>query len=116
MFEPRGQCQGLAIAAASGDGVLRHHACFVLNFNGQVERGQHIACDAQDAGELAGFQAVVYIAVDPGLQLAALLAALCSAAVEKVFGDVAHFGDVKVRGYRFTIGQHDAQGLVWVGF
>jgi hypothetical protein len=55
MFEVGGQCECLSVAAASRDGVLRDNARFVLNFYGQVERGQHITCNAQDVRKLAGF-------------------------------------------------------------
>ena len=116
MFEACAQRQGLAIAVTRNDGVLRHRFGFMFNFNGQVQRRQHIACHAQDVGQLGRFKSVLQVYKHPCLQQASFGFAQRAAAVHEVFDHMAHFGDVKVGCDCLAIGQQDLEVLVGMGF
>jgi len=89
---------------------LGDHRLFVFDFDGQVLRGQNIACFLENIGEFACEEAMIGVVVHPCLEEARFLCASRAAAVNEAFGDMADFRDVKVRGNEGAIWHFQAHG------
>ena len=90
---------------------MGNEAVFIFDLDGQVRLGEEAGTFAQDAEQLAGFDAVVVIRADPGLELADGGAAPGAAAVDEVFDDLPDFGDVKRDGHGIALRETEAQTL-----
>ena len=87
------------------DRVLRDHATIVFDFNLQLVVRQDALAELKDLREPIRFQPMPGILSDVGLEQNRLALSRDAAAIDKVFHDMAHFGDMGVRRDKIAIRQ-----------
>lgn len=92
-----------------GDDVLA-----VFNFHGKVFMGEDGATFFEDGSHLAGGNAMIFIAADPGLELAGFIAMQGATAIEEGLLDMPYFGDVEGDRHLIAGRQEETEGFVGV--
>jgi hypothetical protein len=96
------------------DGILGDDAVFIFDLDRDLWIGQEKGGLAQDAGEFATGDPVIFITADPGLKLAAFCLMKLSTAVDEGLFHMPDFRDVKGDGHGAAAGQSELKSFVGV--
>jgi len=92
-----------------GDRILRDDAAIPFHFDFKIVAGQNRPAKVDNIGETSGFEAMLEIIRDIGLQDAGVAVAEDATAIDKLFRDMADFGNVKMRGDLFAVRQEETR-------